>query len=517
MRARLVFLFLLVSFVAAAQEKADNKIKLVLSINIDQLRSDFLYEFEGLYSQNGFKRLMSDGRVYSNAYYAYEHIDRASATATLMSGTYPYVSGIVAELWLDRSSLRLVSCTDDSRYKGLYTNKTVSPVRLKALTLPDEMKRATRSKAQVCAIAPDCDVAVMAGGHAADVVLWKNDDTGLWCSSSYYGQFPSWAAEFNKEKGGKGASWQPFFPTEIYENFGEKAPKAFSYSFNGTNDVRLYKTSACINSEVNEMAIACLRAGNMGLDDIPDFLSVTYYAGNYKSQPMENRPIEVQDIYTRLDLNLAALLDEIDSRIGLENVLISLASTGYVIEGDSEEDEDEYRLPSGYVHLDRISALLNVYLGAIFGKGQYVEGYHNQQLYMNRRLIETMQLDKLDVISHAVEFLKSVEGVEDVFTIYRLGGLLSPEMQYVKNGYNANCSGDVWLRLMPGWKMAKDAASASNLVRRSSVFFPMIIWGAGVDGALVETMTPANIMAPELARLLRIRRPNDNCLRMFNQ
>lgn len=513
MRLRLILILFvcLLSQIAVSQE--DRKVKLVLSINVDQLRSDFLYEFEGLYTGNGFKRLMSGGRVYSNAYYAFEQIDKASATATIMTGTNPYVSGIVGSQWLDRSSLRLVNCTDDSKQKGLYTNDAVSPLRLKSLTLTDEMKRATRGKSQVCVIAPDCDVAVMSGGHAADVVLWKNDDTGYWCSSSYYGLFPAWAAEMNKKIVGKNRDWKPFYPTEIYHNYGEKAPKAFSYSFNGTNDVRLYKTSACINEEINEMVIACLRSGNMGLDDIADFLSVTYYAGNYDAQPMEDRPIEIQDIYTRLDANIGALLDEIDRRIGLDNVLISLSSTGYVVEGDG--DEARYRLPSGYIHLDRISALLNVYLSAIFGKGQYVDGYHNSQLYMNRRLIETMKIDKLDVISHAVEFLKSVEGVEDVFTIYRLGGLLSPEMQYVKNGYNANCSGDIWLRLMPGWKMAKDVVAASNLVRRSSVFFPMIIWGTGVEPKVIEDMTPANIMAPELARILRIRRPNDNCLRMY--
>lgn len=514
MRFRLMLPLLLLFMPSMAQvTKEEQKIKLVLSINVDQLRSDFLYEFEDLYTGNGFKRLLSGGRVYSNAYYAFEHIDRASATATLMTGTNPYVNGIVSEKWLDRSSLRLVGCTDDSKQKGLYTNDAMSPAKLKAITLTDELKTATRGKAQVCAIAPDCDVAVMSGGHAPDVVLWKNDDTGYWCSSSYYGAFPSWAAEINKKVVGRSSSWEPFYPTEIYDNFGDDAPKAFHYSFNGKNDVRLYKTSACINEEVNEVAIACLRSGNMGLDNITDFLSVTYYAGNYDMQPMERRPIEVQDMYTRLDACIGKLLDEIDRRIGLQNVLVSLSSTGYVVEG--EEEENLYRLPSGYVHIDRVAALLNVYLGAVFGKAQYVDGYHNEQLYMNRRLIETMNLDKLDVISHAVEFLKSVDGVEDVFTIYRLGGLLSPELQYVKNGYNANCSGDIWLRLMPGWKMAKDVASASNLVRRSSVFFPMIIWGGGVEHEVIEEMTPANIMAPELARILRIRRPNDNCLRMF--
>lgn len=516
MRFRLILLLLLSSFltvVAEEQKKEDKKVKLVLSINIDQLRSDFLYEFEDLYTEAGFRRLMEGGRLYSNVYYAFEQIDRASATSTLMTGTNPYVSGIVASRWLDRSSLRLVNSTDDSKYKGLYTNDAVAPTKLRTLTITDELKRATRGKAQVCVIAPDCDAAVMSGGHAADVVLWKNNDTGYWCSSSYYGEFPAWAAAMNKTVVKRSAEWKPFYPTEIYHNYGEKAPKAFSHSFNCTNDIRSYKTSACMNNEVNEMAIACLRSGNMGLDDIPDFLSVTYYAGNFNSEPMEDRPIEIQDIYTRLDMSIAELLKEIDSRIGLDNVLVSLASTGYVVEGDG--NEERYRLPSGYVYLDRISALLNVYLSAIFGKGQYVEGYHNSQLYMNRRLIETLKLDKLDVISHAVEFLKTVEGVEDVFTIYRLGGLLSPEMEYVKNGYNANCSGDIWLRLMPGWKMAKDVASASNLVRHSSVFFPMIIWGRGVQPKHIEEMTPATIMAPEIARILRIRRPNDNCQRMF--
>lgn len=509
----IILLLALMATNITAQTQEDRKIKLVISINIDQLRTDFLHEFSGLYTPNGFLRLMREGRTYSNGYYVFEQIDRASATATLMTGTPPYVNGIVGSQWLDRSSLRLTNCTDDSKYKGLYTNDAVSPGKLRSLTITDELKRATRGKAQICAIAPDCDVAVMSGGHAADVVLWKNDDTGYWCSSSYYGEFPSWAAAMNKKIVGRSSSWEPFYPTDIYQNYGEKAPKAFYHSFNGKNNIRSYKTTACMNNEITEMAIACLRSGNMGLDDITDFLSLTYYAGNFNMEPMEDRPIEVQDIYARLDMTIAELLAEVNSRIGLDNVLITLTSTGYVVEG--EDSGERYRLPSGTIQLDRISALLNVYLSAIFGKGQYVEGYHNAQLYMNRRLIETMKLDKLDVISHAVEFLKSIEGIEDVFTIYRLGGLLSPEMQYVKNGYNANCSGDIWLRLMPGWKVAKDIASASNLVRRSSVFFPMIVWGKGIEHSLIEEMTSADIMAPEIARILRIRRPNDNCLRMF--
>ena len=167
---------------------------------------------------------------------------------------------------------------------------------------------------------------------------------------------------------------------------------------------------------------------------------------------MEDRPIEIQDIYTRLDKNIADLLKEIDRRIGLENVIISIASTGYVVEDDS--NDEKYRLPSGTIHMDRVKALLNIYLGALFGKGDYIDGYFNSEFYLNRKMMEQLQLSKVDIVAHAVEFLKTIDGIEDVFTIYRLGGMLSPELQYVKNGYNAKCWGDIWLRLMPGWKMA---------------------------------------------------------------
>ena len=112
-----------------AQEKITSP-KLLVTITIDQLRSDFMYEFEDLYTPDGFKKLLAGGKVYPNSYYAFENIDRASAAATIATGTNPYTHGIVGERWLDHSSLRIVNSTDDSKQTGLYTNDRVSPVRL---------------------------------------------------------------------------------------------------------------------------------------------------------------------------------------------------------------------------------------------------------------------------------------------------------------------------------------------------------------------------------------------------
>ena len=103
--------------------------KLYVSIVVDQLRTDFLYEFEGLYGEGGFKRLMSGGKVYENVYYAFDNIDRATAVATLATGTNPYVSGIVAERWLDRRTLRVVDCVEDKECKGVYSTEALSKQR----------------------------------------------------------------------------------------------------------------------------------------------------------------------------------------------------------------------------------------------------------------------------------------------------------------------------------------------------------------------------------------------------
>lgn len=495
-----------------AQDKLQSP-KLYLNIVVDQLRTDFLYEFSSLYGEDGFKRLLSGGRVYPNGYYAFENVDRASAMAALSTGTNPYVNGIVGERWLDRNSLRTVSCVEDRKYKGLYSISPYAPTKLKAITVTDEMKRASRGKAIVCSIAPDEDAAILLGGHAADAALWKNNSAGYWSSSTYYGLYPQWAADCNKKIQGVGVKWEPLFAPERYENYGEEPQLPFFYSYDGKNKVKEYKTTACMNDEVLELALAFLKESGAGKDEFADCLSLTFYAGNINGRPMEERPVEVQDVYARLDRNIASLLNELDRMFGLGNVVVSLASTGYVME--SGDTGSKYRLPSGTIYMERVLALLNAYLGAIFGKADYVDGVHGQQLYFNTRLIEKMKLDKKEVVSRSVEFLKSLDGVEEVFTIYNLGGTLSPELQYAKNGYNAACSGDVWIRLLPGWKVAESTLTETNEIYRTPVMFPIIIYGQGVEAKVVEEMTPANVLAAEMARLLRIRRPNDNCLRIF--
>ena len=65
--------------------------KLVVNILIDQLRTDYLEAFMPLYGDEGFRRLLQEGRVYSQAEYPMSRPDCASSAATVATGTTPAV------------------------------------------------------------------------------------------------------------------------------------------------------------------------------------------------------------------------------------------------------------------------------------------------------------------------------------------------------------------------------------------------------------------------------------------
>ena len=88
--------------------------------------------------------------------------------------------------------------------------------------------------------------------------------------------------------------------------------------------------------------------------------------------------------------------DFIDRKVGLHNVVFCITSTGYA---DPEApDLGLYRIPGGEFYLNRCATLLNMYLMATYGEGQYVETYHNQQRQV-RRLPDTIQRSERGVFS----------------------------------------------------------------------------------------------------------------------
>lgn len=483
--------------------------RLVVGVTIDQLRSDYLEAFLNLYGEQGFKRLWKDGKVYGQVAYSFRHVDRASAQAAIYTGTSPFKNGIVSAQWMDRASLRPVNCVDDRDFIGYYTEECTSPKNLLVPTLTDELEIATRGESKVYAIGPHRDMAVMAAGHAADGAYWLNDKSGEWCTSSYYGDCPRWLERYNDKDGVanriNALQWEPVLPMSAYDN--PTGEGAFSYGFVGDYRFRKLKASPCMNEEVNRMVSALLEGTSIGKDEVTDFLSVTFNAGSYQSESWHESYLEMQDIYARLDKDVASLIDLVDKKIGLENTLFVVTSTGYT--DYVPFDYTLYRVPTGEFYINRATALLNMYLMALYGEGQYVETYHGSQIYLNRKLLEDKQLRLKEILECSAEFLAELSGVQKVYTVhdFLLGGM-SAEFEKVRNGYNVHCSGDLLLEVNSGWKLMSTESDDVKLVYDGHVPFPLVFMGPGITPAVVDTPVTTDCIAPTLALLMRIRAPS---------
>ena len=488
--------------------------RLVVGLTIDQLRSDYIEAFSALYGERGFKRLMKEGRVYCNAEYDFVHVDRSSAVASIYTGASPYYNGVVADRWMDRSSLRIIKSTDDQAYMGIYTSENTSPKHLLVSTLSDELMVSTRGAAEVYSIAPTREMAVFAAGHAAKGAFWLNDENGKWSGTTYYGSFPNWLVSYNDKEGLDfrigSMTWAPYLPVMSYTYMTSDSQQlTFKHNFSDerADKYRKFKTSPYVNDEVNRLVNACLSSTSVGKDNTPDLLSLAYYAGNYDHRPNSELGMEIQDVYVRLDRSIADLLELIDRKVGLHNTLFFITSTGYA---DSDpQDPSEYKIPSGEFHIKRCGALLNMYLMAVYGPGQYVETYFGRQIYLNHKLIEDKKLNLTEILNRSSDFIVQMSGVRAAYSSQRLLlGAWNPWVDKIKNGYYPSCSGDIYVEVMPGWSIVDEYSQTSQVVRDAYASSPLIFMGHNIKPEILYTPVKVATIAPTVAHFMRIRAPN---------
>ena len=153
--------------------------------------------------------------------------------------------------------------------------------------------------------------------------------------------------------------------------------------------------------------------------------------------------------------------------------------------------------------------LLNMFLMATYGEGQYVEAFYDRQIYLNHKLIEDKQLDLTDILEKSAAFLVQFSGVDQVYTSHTLLlGSWSPKMELVRNAYHRKRSGDFVIEVLPGWTVVHEKPNESRAVRVANTPTPMIWLGGNVKAETIKVPVCADRVAPTLCRVMRIRSPN---------
>ena len=152
--------------------------RLIVAISVDQLSADLFAQYRQHFT-GGFRRL-TGGVVFSSGYQAHAATETCPGHSTILTGSRPARTGIIANNWFDLSLQRedkRVYCAEDPTVAGSSSREgqyRVSPRFLRVPTLGDHLKRAN-PRSRVVVVAGKDRSAIMMGGRRVDQRWWWTD------------------------------------------------------------------------------------------------------------------------------------------------------------------------------------------------------------------------------------------------------------------------------------------------------------------------------------------------------
>ena len=455
-RAVLIAIALLSLFITHAATTP----RLVVAIMIDGLQINELEAYQSVLSEQGLLYLVNNGTYSSTSSCQYLATDMATHYASMFTGSTPRYHGIVSERFYSTLDNDIISCIADARHNGINSPQNVSPRLLQATTITDQIKLTYRDS-KVYSIGLNAESAILMGGHLADAALWISAETGRWATSTYYNQgMPVWAEKFNTDSTLINAIKTPWYaqsrlrsyqnqPTQSY--YGEEQPAFEKFSTSDPLWVNIGKLTHTpkINHIIKDLAIRALRDERLGTDDAPDMLCVEFNA--HIPNETTHLSAEKEDLLIQLDNDIQRLLEAIEISVGIDNSIIVFAAPTIYRNVDNTNND---RINHGTFKTERSMALLNAYLMAIYGQGRWVTGYYNQNIYLNKKLIESNNIRINEICDYTAQFISEFSGVHSAIPAYqiRMASSLPSDMpSRIRNSHYTNRSGDVLFTLLPGW------------------------------------------------------------------
>ncbi len=504
------------SMAAMAAEKAPQP-KLVVGIIVEDLKSEIIALLQDNFTPGGFNRLFNNSVYIANADFG-GPLDATAATAMIYTGAAPALNGIPAEEVFDRTQMRGVPVFKDVHYIGNYTDETMSPVALKVTTIADEIKVAGGGATFAYSIAPSPSLSLIMAGHAGNCGTWLNDVNESWATTTYYREVPSSVNTANRLFPMKAridtVVWSPVYERDKYAMLPEHLLfYPFKYTFSesdGPERMAQFMSSPKINDEVNKLAIEHISDMRLGEHSAPDMISMAYTVKQFAPTKNTDGRYELFDQYYQLDRNLQALFDEIDRKIGLDNTLVFLAATPP--RPTSRRDDEKWNLPYGEFSTRKALSLLNLYLMAIYGNGEWANAYHNGQVFLNHKLIEEKQLDLTKMRDQCAKFLQRMAGVSRAYSLDEIIDGSSVHITNLRRNTTFAVAGDIKIENMPGWQIIDDFnhpnQRTEQVVRAAASTAPVFIMWPGITPHKIELPVDARAIAPTVTSLLRIRSPN---------
>jgi hypothetical protein len=504
--------------------------RIIVVLSVDQMRTDYLTRYWNKFQEGGFKRLLNEGTYCPNTRLNQQIQKISTGTASIFTGVYPSTHGIISDSWYDRLKRKEINCVGDDYFITVGSDSNDgerSAAKLLSPTLGDLIKMNSRNNSKVFSIALSDVSAVLSAGHSANGAYWLDTQNGNMISSSYYvDKFPEWVRQFNEKNYAKTLTqgeWTTLLPIASYEEslpdnyilekgFNDKW-NTFPYNMKRLKDkavtYKILRATPFGNNLVRDFATNLILAENLGKDDYPDLLTVTFTSMDYENNSFGPNSIEMEDTYLRLDQDISLLLDFIDKTIGKGHALVvltSTCSTSYPVDYLKEE----FRMPVGYFSPESAVALLKSFLNITYGQGEWIEFVGDHQLYFNRELLEKKNIPIQDMQTKTANFINQFEGVKIALPSisFEQGDYTKGQLAAIANSYNFKRSGDVLYQLEDGWQ---PQYKYERPFYNDNSNIPLIFYGSNIQHQQIRRKVSGEDIVPTILELLNMPIP-DQCI-----
>jgi predicted AlkP superfamily pyrophosphatase or phosphodiesterase len=362
----------------------------------------------------------------------------------------------------------------------------------------------------------------------ADAAYWYDDNSGKFISSSYYMKsLPEWVNNFNDKKFPEmylSNDWNLLLDKSVYEinspdessyekDLFKEAKTSFPHSFNNLSKEEKYNSfqfTPFANQAVLELAIEAVKNEKLGLNEVTDFLAISFSTPDLVAHEFGNYSYELMDIYLRIDRQIAELLNFLDMQIGKGNYLLFLTSDHAGIETPAYLKDN--KMPVGGIVTDRVRDSLKVFAKRTFNSEDVIENFSNRQIFLNYDFIRNSNLDLSQVQKAFAQYLRETfYEIQSVFTRDFLETQVASRTttNSVLNGWNPSRSGDVAFNLLPGYLnnfLEKGTTHGSAYSYDTHV--PLMFYGWKIPAKTINKPVYIVDIAPTIANLLKINEPS---------
>lgn len=497
--------------------------KLVVNIVIGGLP----YDFFALYGRNlpdgGFRRFMEDGMVFTSGRYSYMPTNSASSLAVVTTGSYPAVNGVVGREWYDVLTGDRVDLIYDESVTGLereYGEGCYSNDNLTTPTLGDRLLRESPASKVFSVAADPVSSIVMAGLDG--VAYWVNPATAGWTSSSsFMTALPEWVDEFNDQYKDNSYFnewfWTLRLASDKYVNRRyvrdefletgrfhrmESMERRSAWKESGRY-AAVYATPLA-SDLVSDFAMRLVQKEQLGEDDAPDILNICFDAprdiiGHYGPES-----VEAEDMFYQLDRTLGGLMRFISNQVGSQVLFVVTADHGSAPSYDAETECRER------FNGEQFRTIVNSFLCAQYGGDNWITGYDNRRLYINRNNVFERKLSLDEVQRLASSFALQFRGITRVVPSCDLRGGAAGDvyMERLRNGYYPKRSGDILVDLVPcQTEMADGMRTGAGSAYDYDVHVPLMMTGCGLPAMVVADDVDMASLPVSEARILGIQNP----------